>query len=671
MATGVYGGDCVALHHVYITDRGGKNRVGELIDISQVQWGRVRDDVSQATVLIRGSACSAQADLLSSIEPHRSELVIYRGSERVWEGPVNRVGWHSDYVEVNAHDVFEYLNGRPLSVAWNNAYPNNTLVTTRLDTIVDYELTHTYMYRDSAGNPVVLPAWENLDPPINVLPYWTVHNFPNEVGTAASTTPFQMTVGEHIDNYARTGGIDYTVVGRAIHVWDTSRSLGQTRTVTEADFFGEIVVSAYGADHSSVGFTVADDGTYGGFGGVPSTWRWSEKTGAGPGTATTGVPGGGSNAKRPSVLDLGSRSFGGYRYWLAYEATASNNFRVIASKNGSAWVDVSEENVDAESGTGVTPGNFPTLAQSDNPDLLWLFFVGTDGHLYRTRSEDGIDWTVKIDLWTPTGGIVLRSPSIYYNPNSERWVLFAVDDNTDQMFWMTSTTKELDGAGQWGAITYASVDGSPALNTVEMRYIGQRWIVLALIGSGFHILESKTSLASGGFYDHGSFVSGLSGPGKPTWSQSPNGDLDIWYSNGGIIYRLTASGPAPVIGTGDTDLDYYGPWTKMFTVFDEENSPSPTQADLNSQAKRNMAGRTPVPIEVRVPDNSSIRTSPGWEIDDLVPGVHVPLLATLNSRQMSQMQKLDKVTVTETSDGETIQVVLLPATKEDSDEEED
>ena len=46
----------------------------------------------------------------------------------------------------------------------------------------------------------------------------------------------------------------------------------------------------------------------------------------------------------------------------------------------------------------------------------------------------------------------------------------------------------------------------------------------------------------------------------------------------------------------------------------------------------------------------------------------MPLHAKLPGREFSQMQKLDRMTVTETSDGEQIQVVLSPAPKEGSNE---
>jgi hypothetical protein len=245
-------------------------------------------------------------------------------------------------------------------------YTQPTEVTTRIKEILQYEMG----------------VWEALDPPANIVPFLQIHNSPNEARTSAYTMPFEMTAGEHVQALGRTAGIDWTVVGRAIHVWDVSRNLGKTRTLTEADFFSSVIVTAYGADMAASVYVIGRNGVYG-------------------------------------------------------EAHA----------------------------------------------------------------------------------------------------------------------------------------------------------------------------------------------------ESP----------------------------------YYGPWTMILTAYNEEGTQDPSQAELNSQAKRNLNGRQPVPIEVRIPDNSGIRLDETLTIHHMVPGVQVPLLATLNARQMSQLQKIDHVTVVETSDGEEIQVTLTPATKPDDD----
>lgn len=106
---------------------------------------------------------------------------------------------------------------------------------------------------------------------------------------------------------------------------------------------------------------------------------------------------------------------------------------------------------------------------------------------------------------------------------------------------------------------------------------------------------------------------------------------------------------------------YYGVWEILDDAYDEEgDSAAPTQAELNSQAKRNLSGRLPTPVTVRVPDGSSLSVYSAVTLDDLVPGVQVPLVATLTGRNLSQMQKLDKVDVEETAEGEQVRITLSP-----------
>jgi hypothetical protein len=383
VATGVFGGECIEQHTVYIYDRGGMTRIAQLLDASQIVWRRDRDGVSEADIRIEGSACSAQSEILAAIEPMRSEVVIYRGDQRVWEGPVWRVGWHSTYVEINAHDCMQYVFGTPLSKVWDNRYADlidpdtgdnlgpltrPVEVLTRINNIMNYEMA----------------VWEALTPPINVLPYTVYHHVPGEPKTTSYTKAYEMTVGEHIANLAHYSGIDYTVIGRAIHFWDVDEHLGRTRMLTDVDFFSEVIITAYGSDLTLNAYVIAQDGSY---------------------------------------------------------------------------------------GSALTPS------------------------------------------------------------------------------------------------------------------------------------------------------------------------------------------------------DYYGPWTKIHTSFNENGTEAPTQAELDSQAQRALAGRNPVPVEVRVPDGSGIRLTETLTINDLIPGVQIPVLATLNARQLSQMQKLDFVTVTETAEGETVQVTLTPTTHHDDPDE--
>jgi hypothetical protein len=224
------------------------------------------------------------------------------------------------------------------------------------------------------------------------------------------------------------------------------------------------------------------------------------------------------------------------------------------------------------------------------------------------------------------------------------------------------------------------INGGAIPQAITVRRSGSKWAALITIGGVVYLKEGPAgNLVAEGFTGPstpafpGSVASQYTSVGRATFRLNPNGSLRVYYGGLGSVwhmFRTTLSGPDPHIGKGDPYLDYYGPWTKMFTVYDENDTNPPTQGDLNSQAKRNLSGRSPVPVEVRVPDNASIRLSNGITMDTLVPGTYMPLLATLNARQFSQVQKLDKLTVSETPEGETVQVTLVPATKPDADEEE-
>lgn len=84
-------------------------------------------------------------------------------------------------------------------------------------------------------------------------------------------------------------------------------------------------------------------------------------------------------------------------------------------------------------------------------------------------------------------------------------------------------------------------------------------------------------------------------------------------------------------------------------------------AKFKSQAERNISGRWPVPQIVRVPDNSTLSPSLQVGINQLVPGIWVPLRADNGIRSVAQWQKLDSMTVEQTAEDEKINVVMSPA----------
>lgn len=181
--------------------------------------------------------------MLSEVMPGRHEMVVFRGTERVWEGPITRLAYHSNYVEVEARDVMHYAYRTVMHDAHDNSYPD-------IQTVVDRAI-------EVLGE---LSRKEALDPPINVLPYVTAITTANDARTSRKTIPKESTVFEDIDSLAQYAGLDYTVVGRRIILVDTHTVYARTQTVTEADFIGDVVITLYGMDLATEAWVLGQEG---------------------------------------------------------------------------------------------------------------------------------------------------------------------------------------------------------------------------------------------------------------------------------------------------------------------------------------------------------------------------------------------------------------------------
>lgn len=252
--------NCVQKHTAVIYDRGGRQRIGVLSDLESVEWSRARNTVTSATVAITSAKCRSQIDLLRQLEPRRHELVIFRGETRVWEGPIEQVSWTSTGLVIDAFDVFNYVEHTVLSRTWNSETgPTSQNMITRVAQILAYELSTPYSMivgTGSAVQTVSVPRWENIEPAANVAPF--IRIYPGSTVTTSWTEPFEMTVGEHVRTLARNG-IDFAAIGRSICIWDSDHVMGQTRTVTEDDFTGDIEVISAGSELATISHLVGEE----------------------------------------------------------------------------------------------------------------------------------------------------------------------------------------------------------------------------------------------------------------------------------------------------------------------------------------------------------------------------------------------------------------------------
>lgn len=245
-------------HTAVITDRGGQNVLGYVENLQLVRWGRERDDISSALIWAKNPGIECQ-QMLAAVHPGRHEMVIYRGDDRVWEGPVTRKTSRMDYVEIEARDVMHYAHRTVCHSGYSSAYPNVETVTERAWRIMEAEMARK----------------EALSPPIDVLAYVDVRTNSDTARTTKVTKRMQMTVWEDIDSMAAKAGLDYTVVGRRIILNDVHDVLGRTEVMTDADFLSGIVVTEYGMELATRTIVTDGMGNYGSAGGTdPYYGEW-------------------------------------------------------------------------------------------------------------------------------------------------------------------------------------------------------------------------------------------------------------------------------------------------------------------------------------------------------------------------------------------------------------
>jgi hypothetical protein len=238
-------------HTAAIYDRGGFTRVGIIDPLTSVTWSRVRDDISTASFTTTAPTMEC-LKMLDNVEPGRHELVIFRGSARVWEGPITLIQDSPDSVAIEAKDVMHYAYRTAMHAQYNNNNPNTTSVVLRARNILIAELARK----------------EALVPPINVVPYIQLFSKSDDARTSRKSLAFASSVYQDIDNMASRAGLDYTVIGRRILLFDTHRKIGQTPVVTEKDFIGPILASTYGMELATRAYTNDGAGHAGVAGGI-------------------------------------------------------------------------------------------------------------------------------------------------------------------------------------------------------------------------------------------------------------------------------------------------------------------------------------------------------------------------------------------------------------------
>lgn len=248
-------------HTAWIYDQGGKERIAQIENPVEIKYTRVRDDQSEATVKVLPKERDRQLKKLNDIEPGRHELHIFRGSKLAWCGPVNLPTSSNRYdqFELQAYDITRYLDRMAIEKGYDNSAARVDYVVNRLKNILQTEI-----------------AAQGIDGDWDLLSHLHFYVSDGDARTAMKTSPYSSTIFDHLDDLAARNGIDYTVVGRELHIWDTSRpALGIGPTLTRNDFLSEPKIKKYGAELATRVIATDGQGGYGIAGGRdPYYGKW-------------------------------------------------------------------------------------------------------------------------------------------------------------------------------------------------------------------------------------------------------------------------------------------------------------------------------------------------------------------------------------------------------------
>jgi hypothetical protein len=253
-------------HRVFVYDRGGQRRRGEVTPLADVQWGRKRDDISNALVTTNGFGADC-CELLGGLRSWMHELVIFRDGIRVFEGPITRITYQADSVEIEAKDVMAYLYRRIMREGYDDAYRRIDLTPLTpaepLPATVKggpYLITgNSTVVRRAAQIAINALAYE--DP--NVIPYLTILDNPGDALNSRVVADYSRTAWEEIDDLAATAGLDYVTVGRRIMLWDTHRAIGRLPEMRDGDFSDPVIVTEYGMQTANYFAVTNNSGQWG------------------------------------------------------------------------------------------------------------------------------------------------------------------------------------------------------------------------------------------------------------------------------------------------------------------------------------------------------------------------------------------------------------------------
>jgi hypothetical protein len=234
---------------VYLADRGGKYVLGQLDDVVQIRWGRVRDDVSECSITLFFTTERCQ-QLVAMADPVRHELVVERNGERVWEGPIIYKKVSGGVAQMRARDPLFFTQRTVCKRKWNSR--GNKKTGKKTDTVIE----RTVKILKNEMRPLERAG-------ANILDHIVRYDFPDDAKSTRVTAAYSQYVWDDMESLAARAGMDYTMVLRSLYLHDTHRFIGRSRMVTDADFLEAVEIITYGVELSVNSYATDNLGTYG------------------------------------------------------------------------------------------------------------------------------------------------------------------------------------------------------------------------------------------------------------------------------------------------------------------------------------------------------------------------------------------------------------------------
>lgn len=235
----VYRLGCASTYNAEIRFRGGGGLWTKIEGLTNLKWGRKRDDFSEASVTV--TKANAGLDCCGRLGQTRTwghELRIYRNSKPVWEGPIVKITEKRATLDIEARDLIAWFDRREIAHDYGGGTnPENT--GTLIRTIISDAFPK--------GNAF-------LDP--GIMAFAVLQDTPGRTTKPDIYWKESTTVGEVVRDLLGTGVLMCTV-GRTIYVVSDRAQMAATPyRLGEQDFLTELEVIESGLDAATRGIVV-------------------------------------------------------------------------------------------------------------------------------------------------------------------------------------------------------------------------------------------------------------------------------------------------------------------------------------------------------------------------------------------------------------------------------